>query len=329
MNMGDMEWEGATPENVAILLEMADRVLAERQTPIAERPLAALIQLVHWRMVAGRDGTPITLDGSEIAKSEAFRPLGKMIGDWYQEQYGKPTMSRRTSKIVGFVLVRMSPFLIEVPTNLTEPGDEPDTAWLRFTDHVLPTEDVLEWVIDGPHPKGLPDISALRQEITAVANDLRFIYTASLGVLTENNEQLSAFVRGIGSHLNQAARRVADQKAQDVAESYWEMQMAAEVALKALILQRTSAFSYTHSLATLVEEVQVIDSSFPANPLANFPDDRETIKRRYGTGKVSWEGTFAHYRVVLGLVRNTVERMKRTKFGGASICIRKAPWAVG
>lgn len=168
-------------------------------------------------------------------------------------------MSAGESKIVGFVLVRLSPFLIKVPTNRAEPNSEPDTAWLRFMDQVLPDEDVLAWVTRGPNLNGLPDLASLRQDITEVANNLRFIYTATLGIVTENNEQLLAFVRGVRSHLNHAARRLADQRAQDVVESYWEMQMAAEVALKALLLQRTHAFSFTHSLTNLVTDVQAID----------------------------------------------------------------------
>lgn len=70
-----------TPESIGPLLEMADQALAKQQMPVSERPLAAVIQLVRWELIAGTDGLPIALDGTEIAKSETFRPLGKMIGD--------------------------------------------------------------------------------------------------------------------------------------------------------------------------------------------------------------------------------------------------------
>lgn len=327
--MDEMEWEAVTPEGLADLLEMADRVLAERQLPVSERPLAALIQLVHWQLVAGPDGQPIPLDGASIAKDEVFRPLGKMIGQWYHQHYGKSKMSPASDKLAGFVLVRMSPFLIGVPSTITERGDVPDTAWLHFTDSVSPHEDVLEWLVDRPVLDGLHDLESLRQEITAVASDLRFIYTASIAILSGDDEQLLAFVRGVRSHLDQAARRVVNQRTQDVAESYWEMQMAAEVALKALLLQRTGTFPYIHSLRGLLKSVSGFDPSFTAAMLKDFPEDHETIRRRYGTGTVSWKDAYGHYRVILVLVRSAMERMKRAGLSGASICIRKAPWAIG
>lgn len=323
----DKEWEAATPENLATLLEMTDEILAERQVPVAERPLLALTQLVSCELIAGSDGLPIQPNGFAITESDAFKPLAKMIGEWYRQQYGQTTMAPKKEKLAGFVLVRRSPFLLEVPANLLEPGDEPDTVWLRFTERVLAEEDVLKWISHGPNLHGLADISNLQQDITKVANDLRFIHIAALGILTKKDASLNAFVQGVGTHLEQAAHRVVKQKTQDVVESYWDMQMAAEIALKGLLLHKNGTFPYSHSLRKLVAAIVAIDASFPADCLGNFPDDHETVNRRYGKGNVSWGQTFADYLMVLALVRNAMKRMERIELGNASFCIRKAPWA--
>jgi len=174
----------------------------------------------------------------------------------------------------------------------------------------------------GPNPHGLPDLDSVKQDITEVGNDLRFIYTASLGVMTGKDEQLLAFIRAVRTHLNRAAQLVSNQRSQEVVESYWEMQMAAEVALKALLLQRTGKFPFIHTLGVLVKDIQEIDSSFPSDPLGDFPNDKEIIKKRYGTGRVSWAGTYRHYRLILKLIRATLERIKRIGWEGLVCCPR-------
>ena len=103
--------------------------------------------------------------------------------------------------------------------------------------------------------------------------------------------------------------------------------MSIESSLKALIQQKTGGYRQKHPIDDLCAEANALGLNFDPTRLAGFPNAREVIDRRYAQGtseKIA--RTFSDYLLTLEIAKAAVEKMTRTRFGGASFEIQQPPW---
>lgn len=120
------------------------------------------------------------------------------------------------------------------------------------------------------------DVATLRRwrdDAKSVAADLRFIQNRVISLNSTSNQEILELARtvlplGAGSrygHVTQARRSHPQ---------LLELQMAAEAAYKALLLQRTGAYPHTHDLHKLSDEIRKFEGSFAIPCLSLFPIGR-------------------------------------------------------
>jgi hypothetical protein len=293
------------PKILSETLLTIDTALAKQNLAMPERPLAAIEMLLRLEVLAEEDGKPLSKEPSDIVNSEWFPPLWKMVRRWYRDQYGAAAQPGSDEPLQGFLLIRDTPFMLRVPSQIIRSGGQPGTIWLHLVDHVLEDEDPLAWVITPPHEQDNVVRKNWQNAAKITAADLRYIQNRVMSVQSTANPEILELARTILPHLGQAAELVVTHKPGEVTRSYWELQMAAEAAFKALLLQRTGGYPHTHDLTKLSDEVRKFEPSFSVPCLALFPQWKKAADMRYGVGdSPSWEDCHRDYRCVLETIRN-------------------------
>jgi hypothetical protein len=288
------------PQGLSESLQTIDAALAKRNIPMAERPLAAIEILLSLGVLADEQGNPLSKKPSEVVGSEWFAPLLKITRNWYRDQYGAAARSGTAEPLQGFVLIRDTPFMLRVPSQIIRPGEQPGTIWLHLVDRVLADEDPLTWVTTLPQESDDTIRRGWKNAAETTAADLRFIQNRVMSVPSGTNTEILELARTILPHLEQAAQLVLTHKSGEVTRSYWELQMAAEAAFKSVLLQRTGAYPHTHDLAKLSDEIRKFEPSFSVPCLSAFPGWKKAADMRYGVGDApSWEDSHRDYRCIL------------------------------
>jgi hypothetical protein len=324
-----VESEPPIPAELDMWLDLADRDLTNSNTPIHNRPVLSIIRLLQWEAIMDANGVPYAVDAHLLVSADWFAPLAKMVGRWYRDRYGQAAEPARNDDLKAFVLIRGTPFEVHIPRHRTEPGEEVGTAWLHLMDSVRDDEIATDWIVKPPNLAALDSeaFAQLESGLSIVATDLRFIDVATISVPHTGPAELPTLLRAIVPHLNRAAAMVGQHQHQELVSSYWELQMAAESAVKALLLQKGGSFKKIHNLQALAKDAALADVTFPSNLLAGFPGQHEVIGMRYGFGDVPrWDQCFKDYCNVLHFIRSCLERMKRYGLGNASFLLKRPAW---
>jgi hypothetical protein len=149
------------PVELEAWLDLADQDLANRNTPIADRTLLSIQRLLDWEALMDEDGVPFSMDPHELVDSDWFIPLAKMVGAWYRKRYGESAKVSSNDALRAFVLIRTTPFSINIPRHQVESGDESGTAWMHLSDKVREGEKVLSWIAKPP------DLTTLKSDALA------------------------------------------------------------------------------------------------------------------------------------------------------------------
>jgi hypothetical protein len=315
------------PDILSENLQKIDKVLAKQNTPIPDRPLAALHKLLIVGAIMEEDGTPVNSEPSQILDADWFPPIMKWITAWYRLQYGNAARFISKEPLTGFLLIRETPFLLHAPPQIVRAGSEKGTAWLHLVDRVLDDENALDWVHNLPATSDPSERQGWKADATAVAADLRFLQNRVVSLKPEGNEELLALARSIVPHLGQAAVMVTSHKPVEIIRSYWELQMAAEAGFKSLLLQQNGSYPHIHDLMKLAGDIASFDASFSSPSLNLFPHWKKAADMRYGTGDApSWETCYRDYRCVFSIVRQCVSRWKRADLSDARFLLKKPSW---
>jgi len=308
-------------------LRKIDEILAKQNVPIPDRPLSALQLLLTFGLITESDGTPVNSEPSQVVSADWFSPIMTWISAWYQRQYGNAARVNSEEPLIGFFLIRQTPFVFYTPPTITRPGTETDTAWVHLVDRVLDEENALDWVHNIPSTSDLSERQAWRVDATAVAGNLRFIQNRIIRLMPNGNEELVSLARSIVPHFGQAALMITTHKPVETIRSYWELQMAAEAGFKSLLLQKLGSYPHTHDLIKLASDVAKFDASFSTRGLNLFPHWKKAADMRYGTGDApSWDTCYRDYRCILSVVRECVGRWKCGGFSDASFLLKKPAW---
>ncbi len=156
-----------------------------------------------------------------------------------------------------------------------------------------------------------------------------FIYIATISVSNNaGQDELLSLLRAIVPHLNQAAEMFGQGKAQALLMSYWELQMAAESAVKAFLLRKTGRYSKSHDFPKLTKEALLADPTFPSRSAGDFPQpsprDQDAVWD--WCRPPPWETCFTDYCAVLDFIRFSLQRLPRMGIGNASLLLKKPSW---
>jgi hypothetical protein len=316
------------PDVVSEDLKLIDEVLANQNVPIPDRPLAALHRMLILGAITEEDGTPVNSEPSQVVKSDWFAPTMMWITGWYGREYGNAARVHNEERLIGFLLIRKTPFVFYAMPTIVRPGSESGTAWLHLVDRVLDEENALDWIHNIPSTSDIAERQVWQADATAVAGDLRFIQNRIISLMPDGNEELVSLARSIVPHFGQAALMVASHKPVETVRSYWELQMTAESGFKSLLLQKLGSYPHTHDLLKLARDVAKIDPSFSSPGLNLFPHWEKAINMRYGTGKaLNWKICYRDYRCILSAVRECVGRWKCGGLSDARFLIKKPSWS--
>ncbi|MER8447130.1 HEPN domain-containing protein [Mesorhizobium sp. M1066] len=330
-----MKHTEAPGEQLGRHLEFLDEILAKSGVPVGQRPFHAATDLIRYKLVkvsTDSGKTRYEPDGSsDFLEAYWFKAIYKMVDDWYRERFGVRFDCPPEATVKGVVLIRSTPFVMKIPVNRTRPDQPGKTVWISFPEEIESDENSTSWLVRGPNLSQM-DQAQSASVIAAtddVADSLRFIRTNLMGVEGADPEGLS-FRRGVITHLERAAELIEHQDVEAASKAWWELQMALESSLKALLLQKNGRYPYTHDLVELLTLGQTVGLVFDAGKLAGWPKPSEVSGLRYGHGGRQYTQTvFDGYRVALSLARAAVEAMARMRLGKARFQIQQPPWIVG
>lgn len=252
----------------------------ELARPVGQRPLHAAIDLIKYKLVrVSTDGgnTSYELDeSSDFLEAYWFKAIYKMVDDWYREQFGADFDRPSEAAVKGVVLIRSTPFVLEVPVKRVRPGQPGKTVWLSFPEEIESDEDSTSWLVRGPNfsQMGQDQRASAIAAANEVGESLRFIRTNLMGVEGADAEGLS-FRRGVITHLERAAELIAHRDIEAASKAWWELQMALESSLKALLLQKNGRYPYIHDLIDLLALGQTVGLVFDAQKLVGWPKPPE------------------------------------------------------
>ncbi len=150
----------------------------------------------------------------------------------------------------GAIMIRGVAFRLAVPAHRSKVEQEGETAWLYFDDDVGPGENPVLWIEGGPDLATLQDDA--RQEATEearfVAGTLRFVeYRRATGGAGEDYEAVK-LVMSTSTYLQQAARRIVSGEERERGPAWFDLQMAVEASLKAVLRHFTGKQPHIHDL---------------------------------------------------------------------------------
>lgn len=314
-------------------LTLIDGHLAEDGAPLPNRPFQAALTLVQRGILqVSTDGgkTKYEPNGtSEFAVTPWFRTLYRVVQGWYRDRFGPAFDLASDKSVAGVVLIRGTPFALRVPTSRVRSAEPGKTIWLSFPDHIEADDVVTAWLVTPPNLERLTETqhAALEDGIREIAGGLRFVRTGLMGA-TGSDDGLMGFRHGVITHLERAAELITRVDGDSVQKAWWELQMALESALKALVLQKTGKHPFTHSLNDLLDAAEPAGLAFDRTRLTGWPTQNEMSNLRYAQGnRRDIAGVFAAYRLAIAVAGAAADATDRVRLGQAQFKLQQPPWA--
>lgn len=267
-------------EVIAELLPPIDESLAERDVPLHQRPHKAAMMIVEH----------CTLDiKGESKDGYLIKPwFGSLLAatiDWYKRIYDKALSTNRENAHTATILIRNTPFLIRIPLSISTAKEADNTFWIRFLSSVQSDDDPFSWVVDPPSFTELSEdqLGEVAQEICKAAENARVIWSTLLTV-DHISEKARRHSRLVLPYLESAAKLIAKYDSIALSSAIWEVNFAAEQAIKSHLLQKKSVkIPNTHDIKTLHNLVtwNTSPSQSLIDSIALMPSGENAIRYRY------------------------------------------------
>jgi HEPN domain-containing protein len=312
-------------EVLAEQLETIDRILAQRELAVSQRPLeAAYIFATECMFV---DGEPV----KDPFEERWFGDVVKWTQQWYVTRYGARRVQAEEHTVPGLMLIFNTPFKLAIPITVTEPGDLPDITCVMFPTDVLPNERVLDWIVDAPNLAQLgPEATiALEEDVRAVARCTRSL-EMNLSTADLEHPVARQMAANVTTHFAKAVDGIVALKDHRMSAAIWELFLAVEMTAKTVLYQISGAAPRTHSLGKLFDRLEAQGvAPRPMHLLNGFPSESDAIRHRYGEGTApSLAEATGVYRHALQLAERVSQSLRRTlEFSEGRFWIRKLPWA--
>jgi hypothetical protein len=317
-------------QRLAEALPFIDERLAAAGLAINQRPTHAAIEFVDHFVDAVREGESSAIRPGEFGSYLAtkwFAAIYAWVDKWYRIRFPAAFEQKPDHSLKGAVMIAGTTFGLRVPRNTFRSSEKPDCIWIGFPDGVCDEENYMTWIVNPPNLAHLTPAQQNEAQDNArlVAGRLRFI-SSGLTSATRSDAILDGFKAGILPRLANAANLLISGSSEEVQQSFWEMQLACESALKGLQQQRTKAFKPTHDLFVLYDGL-VPHPEFNRDMLKRLPRWEDASNLRYGQGdKRSRADATKAFEAALMIVAGAVASMERVGLGNAQFEITKPLW---
>jgi len=306
-------------------LAVIDEVLAISGMALSDRPLFASLEFVKACIV---DAKGVSLE--KPLTQPWFARLHGMVERWYRCRYGERGLRAVDWTGLGVVLIFSTAFRVKVPLTLLEPADRDDRAWVCFAASIHDGEKPLTWIVDPPDLAQMtPDeIGDLEATVCGIAVTTRLI-AVDLMSAERPTPDVAAMLGGIRSQLDSAVEHLCSEQATNRGLAIWELHLATEMALKALLFERTGEAKRTHDLISLHAAACAAGMhQLPPDVLGLLLSAGEAIRYRYGeNGEPCVRWAFEHYRNTLRAVACVVAAHRRNLvFRDSRFLIQVPPW---
>lgn len=291
------------------ILNDIDLMLAEEGVPIQRRVFKAAMRFVRYTILEYRDKTCKPYYGAVW-----FKALFNLINQWYHERYGDLKRFKLTYSAVsaiGVVLIHDTPFEINIPFSISKKLDDGDIETC-FLNSIKDNEDVLKWIKDKPNLEFInkDEIDRLEEDLKHIGLAYRKINRALTSAVLEKKDKKDCFT--ILKYLQTAAHYIMNQ---ETSQSYWEVHMAIEKAVKLILKQNNRGCPPTHDLEKLRKLATNIKGVNLENEIFSmFPSDKEAINQRYGDGKAySMQEAVSNYISACSVISILTGKLKKNE----------------
>lgn len=314
-------------------LVLFDADLLDQGVPPSQRPLRALLMLFREGAVEVRAGEDL-IAGMESPVEHTdelwFRILFDAVEYWYINRYGSHAMEAGgTAPLIGAVMIHGAPFVLSVPANRSKVETVGETCWMYFEESLGDGEDATSWIVNGPDLSKLDEATrfGVAAEAAHAANVLRYIEFRRVTFNSSGDHEVQKLIQSTLTYLGQAAERIASFRSPEIGLAWFDLQMANEAALKAVIRMKTGTQLFIHHLDRLLEEASKHGVVFEAKRLAGWPSVRKISDWRYGQGNpLGVADLFSAYHLTLDLVQASMGQIVPGMQPGFRILIKYAPW---
>lgn len=304
-------------------VELYDQKLAKEQKPIDKRILEAVMCFFKYSIIETSDG-----DSEKFWESKWFKYIYSVTEEWYKERYLTSLDNNEKSFLVGVCKIFETPFELNIPKTVLGEMVDNDKRWFCIPNGILESENVFDWVIKQPNFEHLKasQLKDLKEQISNTAAVLRTVNASR--ILTKVSEETGK-IRLISLHLEQASFNILSFKKERICNSFWELHLAIELALKVIVLQNGLKEKKIHVLNDLYKEIHS-NKLVGLKPyhFSRFPSDKEAILQRYSEGKnYTVQDALENYFKALDTLAVLFKSFKNCYCGeNAWFLIRKAPW---
>ncbi len=315
------------------LLELFDTELSHQELSLSKRPLQALMMLFREGAIevkAGEERIDELANLSEHAEKLWFRVLFDTVEYWYVDRYGSNAMAARgTAALLGAVMIRGVPFAISVPANRTKVETDGETAWMYFEEGLGDGEEATSWIVNGP------DLSKLDHEARALVvvearrtvEVLRYVEFRRVTFRSDDDHEVQKLIQTTLTYLKQAAERLVSFLGPEIGPAWFDLQMANEAALKAVIRKETGSQPKIHPLGELLGLAGKHGVTFDAAKLSTWPSFNDLSDWRYGQGNPPGIiELYGAYRLTLDLVQAGMNQIAPSMKPGFGLLLRYSPW---
>jgi hypothetical protein len=309
--------------------EAVDEALTELDTPLPDRPMRALMQLLQSDVMdVGFGDKKVDLSRPwDHAGETWFRVLYVGAERWYERTYGAEAIrGRGNAPLEGVVMVRSVPFAMKIPAHRHKVTKDGEEAWMHFEEGLGEGEKAIDWIHHGPDLKLLDgdkhaEVEALA---TRVARALRFMHFRRIGIRGKEAEGLA---ETCAVYVRDTARQIVSTKSGELSNAWLDLHMAMETALKLVLQLKEGGYPHHHKLNKLLETAATHGVVSDAARIAAWPDFKAISNYRYGKGEAfERRDLFDAYLLMLDLVVAAMSVIKPPYASGFGLLLRRPPW---
>lgn len=326
-----LEQRAALVEGLDPWLNLIDADLRDAETEISGRPLSAAMAVLNSGALEVRAGETL-LNGEDFASKADqfwFRIIYDAVETWYAERYGETALKAgRNAPLTGVILIHGAPYRLEVPTVRRTLVEEGETSWIHFEEEVHEAERPLAWLQHPPPIDRLPPGVKETVERTArtVAGHLRFLSFRQMAP-SEQDAEAHKLVPAAIAYLQAAANRMTTGVTAARGLIWFDLQMAAEAMLKAVIRTASGKQPFSHDLPRLLTAAASHGVDFDLRRLEGWPSFQDISHWRYGQAEPpGLADQFKAYLTVLDLARAAAAVLPVGMPAGFGVLVRYAPW---
>ncbi|WP_185803486.1 hypothetical protein [Pontivivens nitratireducens] len=312
------------------LLEFIESEILPVDTPPSERPMKAIIYLFKFEKIEVDTKNQTKIDSTnftENIESPAFRAIYEAVSYWYQCRIGQSAVLSSASRLSGIIMINGVIFQLEMPNHPSEIAEEGETAWWIFEEGLVQGEDPTSWIVNGPDLSSLNETAreTVKAEALYISSSMRYINFRNS---TNADDSVRSLIGSTINYLQQAAIKMVSYDPSFIGGAWFDLQMANECALKAVIRVNTGKHPHSHDLKYLFEKSTISKEIFDISMLDDWPDFKNISDWRYGLGKsLGIQDTYIAYKKSLNLIVAAMEKVPLSIKPGFRVLLKYKPWS--